>query len=443
MKNRYLIKFGTILLLAVFISSCEKWIDPKINEDPDSVVEVPYNLLLPSIEANIGYVLGGMDVRGITGMWAQYVSGQARQAATMGKNYNLTEADVNNLWGSIYQGSMMDLTDFINKTGDENPQARGVGEVLMAYCLGSMTDLFGDIPYTEAFMGNENLKPGYDSQESIYASINTLLTSGIADLSTANSANAVPLGSSANDLIYNGNVAKWIAAAHTLRARYSMHLTKKGSVDYNAILADCAAGITSNANDFQVPFAASEVNANPLYEFDNQRGDVAPSASFAAFAAGDPRLAAFVGGGLNFGPFYGAIGSPVPLASYVETLFLQAEAQFRLGSQPAANTSYDAAVGASLAKYSISDATWLTANTSGVLGNRNLQNIIEAKYIAMFLQVEGFTDWRRTGFPVLTPTAGSDIPVRYPYATDERLYNSENVPSGITVFSPLWWMGSK
>ena len=84
MKNRYLIKLGTILLLAVFISSCEKWIDPKINEDPDSVVDVPYNLLLPSIQANLGYVLGGMDGRGIQGMWVQYVAGQARQAATMG-----------------------------------------------------------------------------------------------------------------------------------------------------------------------------------------------------------------------------------------------------------------------------------------------------------------------------------------------------------------------
>ncbi len=443
MKNRYLIKLGTILLLAVFISSCEKWIDPKINEDPDSVVDVPYNLLLPGIEVNLGYVLGGMDVRGITGMWAQYVSGQARQAQTMGKNYNLTEADVANLWGSEYQGSMMDLTVFISKTGDENAQARGAGKVLMAYALGSMTDLFGDIPYTEAFKGNDALKPVYDSQQSIYGSINTLLTEGIADLSTASVDNAVPLGSGSNDIIYNGNVAKWIAAAHSLRARYAMHLTNKGSVDYNAVIADCAAGISSNANDFQMPFANSQTNANPLFEFDDQRGDVAPSTTFATFAEGDPRLDVFVGGDHSFGSFYGAIDSPVPFISYVETLFLQAEAQFRLNSQSAANTSYDAAVTASLAKFGVTDDTWLTDNTTGTLGNRTLQNIIEAKYIAMFMQVEGFTDWRRTGYPVLNPTAGADIPVRYPYSTDERLYNSDNVPTGITVFTPLWWMSSK
>jgi hypothetical protein len=442
MKNRYLIKLGTILLLAVFISSCKKWIDPTINENPDAVIDVPYNLLLPSIEVNLGYVLGGMDVRGVVGMWDQHVSGGARQAATMGKNYNLTEADVDNLWNSLYVGSMMDLTVYINKTGDKNPQARGAGEVLMAYALGSMTDLFGDIPYTTAFLGNGNLKPTFDTQQSIYASINTLLTAGIADLSTDKTANAIPFGSTSNDKIYNGNIPKWIAAAHSLRARYALHLSKKGTVDYNVVLADCAAGITSDANDFQMPFGTTESNANPLYQFDEQRGDVVPSPTFEAFAAGDPRLDVFVGGGENFGTFYGSISSPVPFISYVETLFIQAEAQLRLANQPLANAAYDAAVTASLAKYGIADAAWLTANTTGVLGDRNLQNIIEAKYIALFLQTEAFVDFRRTGFPVLAPTAGSQIPVRYPYSTSEDIYNHANVPTGITVYTNLWWMSS-
>jgi hypothetical protein len=444
MKSRYLIKLGTILLLAVFISSCEKWIDPKINEDPDSVVDVPFNLLLPAIEADLGYVLGGMDVRGVTGMWVQHVAGQARQAATMGKNYNLTEADVNNAWGSLYNGSMMDLTIFIKKTGDANPQARGVGKVLMAFALGSATDLWGNIPYTEAFKGNDALKPKYDTQQSIYATINTLLTEGIADLGSANTANAIPLGSASNDLIYNGSTSKWIAAARSLRARYALHLSKKGTVDYNAVLADCAAGISSNANDFQLTFGTTESNANPIYEFDVQRTDVAPSTSFATRAAGDPRLAVFAGG-KNFGSFYGSINSPVPFITYVETKFIEAEAQLRKASPSAtlANAAYDAAVTASLSKFGITNATWLTNNTTGVLGNRSLQNIIEAKYIALFLQTEAYTDYRRTGWPVLTPTAGSSVPVRFPYCTDERLFNTENVPTGITVNTPLWWMSVK
>ena len=445
MKKRYLIKLGTMLLIVIFISSCENWIDPKINDDPDAVLEVPYNLLLPAIQANIGYILGGMDARGIVGMWDQHVSGQARQSATIGKNYNITEADVNNLWNSIYESCMMNLTLFITRTGDANPQARGAGKVLMAYTLGATTDLFGDIPYSQAFLGNGNLKPKYDSQQSIYVVINTLLTEAMVDLATDNTVNAVPFGSTSNDLIYNGSIPKWIAAAHSLRARYAIHLSKKGTVDYAAVLADCAAGISSNANDFQLPFGTTESNANPLYEFDVQRTDVAPSTSFATRAAGDPRLAVFKGGTRNFGTFYGSISSSVPFITFVETQFIVAEAQLRKTgpSQPLANAAYDAAVTASLAKFSVTDATWLTGHTSGVLGNRSIQNIIEAKYIALFMQMEAYADFRRTGYPVLVPTAGSAVPVRYPYCTDERLYNTANVPTGITTASALWWMGAK
>jgi hypothetical protein len=446
MKKRYFIKLGVILLIAMLIGSCKKWINPSINNDPDNVIDVPYNLLLPGIEANMAYVLGGMDVRGITGMWVQYVAGQSRQAATMGKNYNITEADVDNLWQSSYEGCMENLYIMISKTGDANPQARGTAEVLMAFCLGQISDLFGDIPYTNAFLGNVStsptaLKPTYDSQQTIYAAINTLLTNAIADLSTANSANTVPLGASSNDVIYNGSTAKWIAAAHSLRARYALHLSDRGSVDYAAILADCAAGITSNANDFQVDFGETESNANPLYEFDQQRGDVAPSASFEAFAAGDPRLAVFQDG--NFGSFYGSINSPAPFMTYVETRFIEAEARLAQSNQAGANASYDAAVTASLANFGVTDAAWLAANTTAALGNRNLQNIIEAKYIALFLQTEGYNDFRRTGFPVLVPTGSKNIPSRYPYATSERLYNSTNVPTGITTDTPVWWMGGK
>lgn len=444
MKKRFLITTGTIFLLALLISSCDKWIDPKINEDPDSVVDVPYNLLLPAIEADMGFVMGGMDVRGIVGMWVQHVSGAARQAATMGRNYNLTEADINNAWNTFYNGFMMDLTVFINKTGGTNPQARGVGKVLMATALGQATDLWGDIPYTEAFKGNADLKPAYDSQQSIYTVINTLLTEAIADLGTANGANAIPLGSSSNDLIYNGDKTKWIAAARSLRARYALHLSKKGTADYTAIIADCNAGITSNANDMQLTFGTTESNANPLYQFNDQRGDVAPSSTFATLAAGDPRLAVFAAGEA-FGSYYGAINSPVPFITFVETKFILAEAQLRKTgpSQALANTAYDAAVTASLGKFGITDATWLTNNTTGVLGDRSIKNIIEAKYIALFLQTEAYNDYRRTGFPVLVPTVGSAIPSRFPYCTDERLYNAESIPAGITLNSPVWWMSAK
>ena len=438
-------KYTILILLALFFSSCEKWIDPAINDSADQITDVPYNLLLPAIEVDLGYITGGFEIRGVCGMWVQYVSGQARQAATFGKNYLLTEADINNSWNSFYTGSLMDLNIYLNKTGDANPQARGLGKVLMALGIGQITDLWGDIPYSEAFKGNYDLKPKYDSQESIYSAISSLLTEAIADLSTPDIDNEIPLGQASNDLIYDGNTARWIAAAHSLRARYAIHLSKRGNVNYSAILADCAAGISANEDDLQMPFGNTESNANPLYQFDIQRGDIAPSTTFASLMSGDPRMAVFADGPGNFGSYYGSIDSPVPFITYVETRFIEAEAHLRKEnpSQELANASYDAAVTASLEKFGIDNPAWLTNNTSGVLGDRTIQQIIEAKYIALFLQTEAYNDYRRTGWPLLTPTAGVTIPSRFPYCTDERLYNTENVPVGITLDTKVWWAGSE
>ena len=436
-----LIKYGTIILFSLFIISCDKWIDPAINENPDEITDVPYNMLLPAIEVDLSYNLGGFLISTVPAMWMQQVYGQARQAATIGKNYLITETDVEYCWEAAYTEYLMDLSIYIDKTGDANRQARGVGKVLMALGLGHITDLWGDIPYSEAFKGNNDLNPVYDSQESIYNTIKTLLTEAIADLSTPDSENEIPLDSRANDLIYDGDAYKWIAVAHSLRARYAIHLSKKGTVDYSAVISDCAAGISSNENDLQMPFGNTESNANPRYQYDTQRGDVGPSPSFAAFAAGDPRLEVFAGGPGGFGSFYGMMDSPVALMTYVETKFIEAEAYLRKvpASGELANESYDAAVTASLEKFGIDNPEWLNDNTSGVLGDMSIKGIIEAKYIALFLQAEVYNDYRRTGWPVLNPSAGNAIPSRFPYCANERLYNPKNVPTGVSLNTPVWW----
>lgn len=441
MKTNNLIKHGAVILITLFIISCDKWIDPAINENPDEISDVPYNLLLPAIEVDLSYNIGGFLISTVPAMWMQYLYGQERQAATIGKNYLITETDVEGSWEIFYTESLMDMSIYIEKTGDANRQARGVGKVLMALGLGHITDLWGDIPYSEAFKGNNDLNPAYDSQESIYNTIKILLTEAIEDLSTPDSENEITLGTWSNDLIYDGAPEKWIAAAHSLRARYAIHLSKKGTVDYSAVLSDCSAGISGNENDLQMPFGDNESNANPRYQYDVQRGDVSPSLSFDAFASGDPRLEVFADGPGNFGSFYGMMNSPVPLMTYVETKFIEAEAYLRREppSRALANNAYDAAVTASLEKFGIDDPSWLTDNTSGALGDISLQNIIEAKYIALFLQLEAYNDYRRTGWPVLNPTAGNAIPSRFPYCANERLYNTENVPAGLSLNSPVWW----
>jgi hypothetical protein len=67
---------------------------------------------------------------------------------------------------------------------------------------------------------------------------------------------------------------------------------------------------------------------------------------------------------------------------------------------------------------------------------------MEHKYLSSFLQIETWVDWRRTGFPVLQKATGAvtaEIPRRLPYPNDERLYNADNYPAGVTITSRVWW----
>jgi hypothetical protein len=56
---------------------------------------------------------------------------------------------------------------------------------------------------------------------------------------------------------------------------------------------------------------------------------------------------------------------------------------------------------------------------------------------------ESFVDWRRTGFPTLTPNpdaATQEIPRRFPYASDPITYNPNTPDLGNEpLWQRVWW----
>jgi len=243
-------------------TSCEKWIDPDINKNPDAATEVSVDLILPSIQVGMGYTMGGANFAAYGAVWTQHIRGADRQFVAI-NNYNMTNADVNNPWNNIYNGFLMDCHLMIQKaqeTGSESPHFVGVGKILMAYILGTCTDMFGDIPYSQAFKGSEVSSPTYDSQQDIYTAVNTLLTEAISDLQATD--NVFDLS---NDLIYGNSPALWISAAYSLRARFAMHLTKAGGVNYTNVLSDLSNGISNEAGSFEQPFTDAGTEQNPMY----------------------------------------------------------------------------------------------------------------------------------------------------------------------------------
>ena len=441
-----------LFVTAIFFTSCEKWIDPEINTDPDNPKDVSIEALLPAIEGSFAYYYGGIDIVGIQSVWVQQLRGADRQFVAI-NNYNIRSSDPNNLWNSLYAGTMMDIIKLIDKA--ENAELKdmnvaGVGKVLLALCLATATDVWGDIPYTEAFLGDDNLNPSYDSQESIYTEIDRLLVEAIENLESDDNLLGIR-----NDYIYGGTAASWIKAANTLRARFQMRLTKVKTVDFGTVLDLLDDGITSLDDDMELVFdESSSAGYNPLYQFIEQRsGYISNNGTYDAMLEGDPRngIQSWSEDG-----FWTSQGAPVHITGATEALFLKAEAQYRNGDVDDAKETLVDAVGSSIDKYAAflvekvfdigydADSAFsahldaFEDDVDELTGVAVLERIMIEKYKHMFAHPEVYNDYRRTGYPVITPVSGTQVPRRYPYVQSELAYNADNVPTA-NQFQRVWW----
>jgi len=448
---------GLAFVFVLLFSSCEKWIDSSINIDPDSPADVPMKLMLPAIEQSLGYNLTGNNLVRTTNIWMQQFDGVSRQSFTEAR-YQLLPADVNNLWGSLYTEIFMNSKVLLNKAektvGRESPYNAGVARVITATTLGIATDVFGDMPFSKAFRGNENiLNPAFDTQQKLYDTLIVILDAAIANFD--NPTNLVAVG---GDVIYSGSVAKWKKAAYSIKARHTLQLSgKNGNAAYTDALAAAANGFASNADDFIVPWNAD--NHNPIFQFMEQRTDIRMAAPFVNMmkANNDPRLAFYVAkdGAGNYtgsvvgsqnedaskpGNYIAGATTPSVIMSYAELKFIQAEAYFKLGQTANAQAAFEAAVAASVLKVTgNANTAWLTANIIGVPVTHEL--IMTQKYIATFGTNQPYADYRRTGYPAIALPPGAVLtamPTRFPYGQSEITYNGANVPS-VTISDNLWW----
>lgn len=446
-------KIYSVLLLSMIIISCDFGslnVDPN-NPNPDIV---PLTLMLPSAQASFAYNIGGRGSWNI-GMFTNHLTGINAQPQDF-SNYNYTESDCDAFWRDMYATTSITLRQLIEKA-DESTSGKyysGIAKVLLASSLGTMTSFWGDIPYTDAFNGSSgNITPQYDTQETIYTIIQDLLDEAISDLGS-------PLGviPANDDLIYGGDLTLWVKAAYSLKARYFMHQTKiNPSAAASALTALAGAkGITSIAEQAQFVFGINQTDANPWYQLNRQRPDVRISASFIATlnSLTDPRIGQYIDQRAS-GPFVGlkfsSIDSPVPIITFAEVKFIEAEALVRTGGA-GAQAAFQAAIGASIEDVTgTPNAAYVTANgTLSGTQSQQLSQILTQKYIALFTQSESWVDYRRTGVPALTPPStviinesnpNGEVPRRLPYPISERLFNAANIPTqSPSLQTPRLWI---
>lgn len=444
---------GSIVILFAMLSSCEKFMDPDLNINPNIPSDVPMNMILPAIEQSIGYhMLGNTSVRK-NNIWMQFFV----STTVWSSSYRMVPADVNYLWTSMYTEMFINSKVYIEKAvAQESPHNQGVGKVLIAATLGMGTDLFGDMPFSKAFRGSEFiLAPEFDSQEVLYDSLFALLGEAVKNLE----AEMDPIGIG-GDVIYDGDPEKWKKAAYSIMARHKLQLSKvNGNNSYTEALALVASGFTSNTDDMEVPWESA--NKNPIYQFMDERTDIRMCGTFLDMLndQDDPRIPFFFakdydgnytgnapghgygGDGSYPGSYNASKDSPTVIMSYAELKFIEAECEFLVGTEAAALTALEEAVSASILKVTGSavDADWLNENiTSSTL---TLEFIMNQKYLALFSTNQPFADWRRTGFPTLSledAAYTSEIPRRFPYAQNEIKYNGDNVPE-VVITDRVWW----
>lgn len=453
-------------------------------------------------------------------------------------------------WEALYsgdRGAIRDINDVMrNWEGKETfSNDYQFARILRAYIFHRMTDLYGDIPYSQAGNPAEYGYPKYDRQEAVYTDILKELDEAQAAIDESKTAE---LG--AQDLYFNGDAKKWKTFANSIMLRAAMRLTnvkpavaeeyvKKAvangiimSTDDNAMLQHTDAQIgKDSAEPYAKIFCSSDPGAFFLSEYfvNLLKNTNDPRLAMIATKCADPRNGYSTeaydygtsvpaeqrglpqgydvsGGQWDLSKAPGVAGTelvnpetgkmidewrgyfsvpnrytysdpfaPTFIVTYAENSFLLAEAALKGWVDGSAETYYNNGVRAAMEQFKFfpngdqlykqymteeAISAYLQANPYDA--SKAMEQIHTQYYITTFCdEYESFANWRRTGYPVLTPvnnagypnTVTNEIPRRFVYPTTEQTNNTtafneakanQGLSGGGTDMAVrVWWDGGK
>lgn len=488
MKFKYII----FLFLSIFgIISCTKDFED-INQNPNES-EVPVTSAL----------LTGAQNQLTTDMWDAWYNGRfgllysqywAQNAYSDESRWVVRAGVNNNYWNYFYTGragnnggggihALQKIIDLNNDGKGQNDQLGSkdnqiaVARILKAYFFQYLTDIYGDIPYSEAFKGATNPSPKYDSQESIYTDLVKELKEASAQIKE-NELGVV------GDNIYYGDMSKWKKFANSLLLRVGTRMSDAApSVATDAINFAIANGLfADNSDNAYFHFSSSVPNNNPLNEDRKTRADFAVSKTLldTMSALNDPRIPAYAAPAVKSGVFIGKLYGMTPAAAaaedpgfisqpsatvldatapgilmnYAEVQFALAEAVERGIIAGSAADYYNAGIKASMTEWGVSEADAdIYVNQSGVsystVSGDWKHKIGFQKWLSLYMQgIQGWSEYRRLDFGVLIfpqPSTVAYIPSRMRYPTNEQTVNRDNYKAAVAsqgadnLKTKLWW----
>ena len=481
----------SIMLLGVlFVASCGEFASD-INVDPNNPSKPNTAAMLTGVLRNISGTSNNAGVSVTSGLAGGtsgivvanlYVQYHSEKQYTDASRY----IDVNFDFNGWYSGPLMDLQAIINlnsnaatkgtvlASGSTNNQI-AVARILKAYFFHFLTDRFGALPYKDALKGQDNFVPAYNTQQEIYTDLMKELKEAAAQI---NESEAAVKG----DILLNGNMGEWKRFANSLRATMALRLSKVDAAKGRTEFADAVSGGLLSA-DLKFTYLGEATNQNPYYDhyFVQKRDDYAVSTTLMNYMKplNDPRIAAYADKTVKTDTYegmpYGILAagsidkqtvsspgsakvrsqtSPAFVMTRAQLLFSQAEAAKMGWISGSAETYYNDAIKASMEQWGVYNATAYNTfiNQTGVKYNdaNSAQLIGYQKWVGMYLQgYEAWAEWRRTGFPVLTPAkdavAGRAIPRRQAYPVTEATINTKSYQAAISIQgadaleTKLWW----
>jgi hypothetical protein len=502
-KNYIMQKLLNIKLFIVLImtgAGCTKFPDD-INVNPNLPTKASNAQLLTSaingtqsvIEAPAGLL---------------YVQHWAEKPYTDASRYTIVNYD----FYGIYSGALENLQTILNSEsfnvneGSVNNQ-KAVARILKAWFYWHMTDRWGDIPYFNALKGKENFSPVYDRQKDIYYDLMKELKEAAAQID-----NGIAI---TGDILYGGNMANWKRFANSMRLLMALRLSKADAAKGKLEFVDALNGgvFTDNSQNAVFVHLADANNQNYWYYVVNVQNRPWYWASKTMVdymkPLNDPRLKIFAdvnGSGTYNGVPYGldgnAVGAipsssvsfigvhvrtqnaPTYITTYAQVLLAIAEANklnWLPGGDAEAQAKYIAAIEASVRQwnrisfqsynnsidkqvekvpYSATDkgdttglAAYLAQPEVAYTGVEALKKIGNQRWLHLYMNgYEAWAEWRRTGYPVLTPApdnGGIPIPRRQAYPVKEQNINSDNYRTAISLQTGLngkddlngriWW----
>ncbi len=412
-----------------------------------------------------------------------------------GDKYTWNRGYASSLLDRYYGNAIKSIEDLQFQLEEENApdEMKAIVRILRVFAYSRLTDLYGDVPYSEA--GKAVLEgiflPKYDAQSEIYPDLLKELEESAAALGTGTS----EFGSA--DVVYAGDQAKWKKLANSLMLRLGLRLIKVDPTASQAWATKAIAGgvMTSNEDIFYLQHDAD--NKNGIGEVFTADSNPRMSKTFIDFlqVGADPRLpilaarrsdgstasADLIGfpNGLDSPMLLELTGedntdayaepnrsiitsetAPMIFQTYAEVEFMLAEANVRWGLAGDAESHYNNGVTAAMKHLSLygedaiiadDDITdYLTANP---YDSANAIEQINTQYwAATFLnEYETFSNWRRSGFPILTPVnypgnvTNGTIPRRLTYSENEQSTNPDNYAAAIAIQGPdvlttrVWW----